>query len=194
MVNKVVDNCNRFQNKFIITGGPGFGKTSVVNELKRIGFDIFNEVALEIINEEIISGGNILPWINRYKFDKKIIKRMIKQYTSHDSKKIAFFDRGLPDLIGWRLFDGLKTTDVNKYVNDYRYERLVFLTEKWPEIFVSKSQRPYSFEQACEINDYLKTGYISRGYEVKILPKTDIKSRANYILENINTLQRKILT
>ena len=39
------------QNLFIITGGPGAGKTTVLTELQRLGFTCVPEVARQIIQE-----------------------------------------------------------------------------------------------------------------------------------------------
>lgn len=181
---------NSHKNKFIITGGPGFGKTSILNKLNELGFETFNEVAREIINEQRVIAGKLLPWLDRKKFDYEVIKRMTNQYHSHNFKKVAFFDRGLPDLVGWRIYDNLSFEDIEKYMNTFRYEKIVFITEEWAEIYSSSVNRPYSFEQACEINKLLARGYLSYGYVVKYLPKVDIHSRVEYIIDNIEAFSQ----
>ena len=49
-------------NLYVITGGPGTGKTTVLRELERRGFAVEEEVARRIIREQMESGGNALPW------------------------------------------------------------------------------------------------------------------------------------
>ena len=44
--------------KFIITGAPGTGKTSIINELKKRGFSISKEISREIIADELKQGGD----------------------------------------------------------------------------------------------------------------------------------------
>jgi predicted ATPase len=52
-------------NLFVISGGPGAGKTIILLELARLGFRYVPEVARQIIQEQIQSGGKALPWADR---------------------------------------------------------------------------------------------------------------------------------
>ena len=47
---------------YVITGGPGTGKTSLIEELKTVGYQTVKEVARDIIKEQQLQGGNALPW------------------------------------------------------------------------------------------------------------------------------------
>lgn len=47
---------------FVVTGGPGAGKTSLITELTRRRFHTIPESDRAIIREEIASGGDALPW------------------------------------------------------------------------------------------------------------------------------------
>lgn len=46
---------------FVVTGGPGAGKTSLITELARGGFHTIPESGRVIIREEMQSGGDALP-------------------------------------------------------------------------------------------------------------------------------------
>ena len=39
--------------KFVITGAPGTGKTSILNHLKTKGYNCIDEISREIISEQI---------------------------------------------------------------------------------------------------------------------------------------------
>jgi len=52
-------------SSYVITGGPGTGKTTVLRELQRRGFAVAEEVARRIIREQIDSGGAAVPWAIR---------------------------------------------------------------------------------------------------------------------------------
>ena len=57
---------------FVITGGPGTGKTSVVNELEKKGFRVLREVARWVSENDIrFKGKNILE-INKKDFQDAI--------------------------------------------------------------------------------------------------------------------------
>ena len=40
--------------RFIVTGAPSTGKSSLINELSNMGYECFNEVSRSIINNENI--------------------------------------------------------------------------------------------------------------------------------------------
>lgn len=46
---------------FVVTGGPGAGKTSLITELARRGFHTIPESGRAIIREEVARGGDALP-------------------------------------------------------------------------------------------------------------------------------------
>ena len=58
-----------YANKFVITGGPGFGKTSLLKELEKKGYKVFHEAARAIIEEQEKLDNPTLPWKNRIEFD-----------------------------------------------------------------------------------------------------------------------------
>ncbi|MFB5945613.1 AAA family ATPase [Albibacterium profundi] len=52
----------RNNNFYIITGGPGVGKTAVIDELQHVGFLTIREEARRIIKEQLSLGGDGVPW------------------------------------------------------------------------------------------------------------------------------------
>ena len=54
--------------RYIITGAPGTGKTAIINTLKERGYCCIDENSREIIAEQIKSKGEILPWKNPQEF------------------------------------------------------------------------------------------------------------------------------
>ena len=51
--------------KYIITGAPGTGKTSIINELKKRGFNCIDEISRDIIAEQNINNQKSLTWKNQ---------------------------------------------------------------------------------------------------------------------------------
>lgn len=56
---------------FIVTGGPGAGKTSLLAELARRGFQTIPESGRAIIREEMARGGDALPWSDRIAYAER---------------------------------------------------------------------------------------------------------------------------
>jgi predicted ATPase len=53
---------NRF---FALTGGPGAGKTTLVEALKARGHVTTEEAGRGVIRDEMRNGGSGLPWVDR---------------------------------------------------------------------------------------------------------------------------------
>lgn len=175
-----------YTNKFVITGGPGFGKTSLLKELEKNGYKVFHEAARAIIEEQEKLDNPILPWKNRTEFDYKLIQKMLVDYQEYNPNYYNFYDRGFPDLIGWRRYAELDTKDIEKIVDSYPYEKLVFITQPWSEIYERNQHRPYSFYEASRINHFLENCYSDLGYFIEYLPKIDIKERTEFVIRKVS--------
>lgn len=174
------------KNVYVISGGPGFGKSSLINALKKKGFYCGEDVAREFIKEQIRIGGKTLPWNNRLEFSKIILKKRVKQYKDAPNGKICFFDRGILDLIGYIVKEGLKVpTEFYKVVEKYKYQEVTFFTPPWQKIFNKKSKRRESFNDAVAIHNSIKKVYKRLGYKTINLPKTSADKRAVFILSKI---------
>lgn len=88
-------------NFHIFTGGPGSGKTSVIEALKARGFSCVDEVGRQITKEQTAIGGNGHHGGDRLKYRELMLSRSIYTYQSIEEREApVFFDRGIPDLVG----------------------------------------------------------------------------------------------
>ncbi|WP_434290434.1 AAA family ATPase [Celeribacter sp. SCSIO 80788] len=84
---------------FVVTGGPGAGKTSLITELARRGFHTVPESGRAIIREEIARGGDALPWADRMAYAERMLERDLSAYSAaHTLSGPVIFDRGTPDI------------------------------------------------------------------------------------------------
>jgi predicted ATPase len=56
---------------FVITGGPGAGKTTLIEALRAAGCVCAPEAGRQIIQDEVASGGTALPWTDPRAFSKR---------------------------------------------------------------------------------------------------------------------------
>ena len=170
----------------IITGGPGFGKTTLIKELEKEGFNGSEELSRQFIQEQINSGGKLLPWVDRLGYSEVMLERGIKQYEETPNNELWFFDRGIPDLIAYIIKDNLKVTEgYYEAARKYRYNQIVFLTPPWEEIYKNDPERKETFEGAEKIHDQIKRIYLSLRYICLDIPKKPVKERVKFILDNI---------
>jgi len=173
---------------YVITGGPGAGKTSLLDELNKQNFKCIPEVAREIIIEQMKSGGDAVPWKNTELYKQIMMDRSVETYysASFENNEISFFDRGIPDTISYaRLLDSPVSKEFDLYAKSLRYNRKVFILPPWQEIYETDSERKQSWEEAVMTYEVLKDTYISYEYELIEIPKIDILKRAEFILQYI---------
>lgn len=179
--------CNA--NFFILTGGPGSGKSSLIHELSR-NFCTISETGRAIIREQVAQSGDALPWKNPALFAQYMLARDVDNYLRHEALTApVFFDRGIPDVLGYVRLSGI--TDLPKaeiYANYYRYNPRIFMLPPWRAIYQQDTERKQDFTLAKETYKMMCKTYIALGYTIITLPKVSIEERAQIVGENLITL------
>ncbi len=171
---------SKYENRYIITGGPGSGKSSLLNALSAKGYQCFEEISRVIIQEQHKIGGDKVPWENLAEFADICFERMGDQLSECKPTRNCFFDRGLPDIIAYVRRGGLNAPA--KYFEKCKdYNKCIFLAPPWKEIFINDDERPESFEDALEISSFLRNTYRELGFTIVELPKLSIKERLLFI-------------
>lgn len=97
-------------NFFVITGGPGVGKTTLINALGELGYLIVPEAARKIIKEQIQNDGEGLPWKNKIHYAQLMLVASLEAYQltiDERSSNITFFDRGVLDTICYMKMENI---------------------------------------------------------------------------------------
>lgn len=172
-------------NFFIITGGPGGGKTSLLENLALKGFSYVPETARQIIRERLSKG--LSPRPDPKTFAREIFDKDYINYTSNSNiPSLLFFDRSFIDSAGM-LFE-CDVDSYNEIKNSHlvnRYNNKVFIAPPWEEIYCNDAERDQSFEESIRIYEWLYEWYGKHRYDVVVLPKDTIENRAGFILNRI---------
>lgn len=178
--------CN---NLFIITGGPGVGKTSLINALNKRGFKTVPEEARIIIQKQILTNGDGLPWKNKNVYSELMLNASIETYliiSSKESSDIVFFDRGILDSICYMKMENISIpAEIESDLNKYRYHEKVFLLPPWLEIYETDNERKQTWEEAVYTYEEMKQTYLEYGYEIIEVPKGIIGERCDFVITTI---------
>lgn len=170
-------------SRFVVTGGPGAGKTTILTALSERGYSHKSESAREIIKERIASGMSPRP--EPVSFAHEILRADIDKYLSiGTNNQLTFFDRGILDaLYMLNAVNAISSEEVARYIRDYPYNNVVFLLPPWKQIYVNDSERDQTFEEAIEVFEGMKKWYLKWGYETLEVPKSNTTERISFILE-----------
>ncbi|ULQ58644.1 AAA family ATPase [Brucepastera parasyntrophica] len=173
----------------IITGGPGAGKTTLINELSLRGYKTVPETAREIIRHQMETGGEGLPWKNRELYTQLMLECSIRSYTetyNKESEEAIFFDRGILDTFCYAKMIAMTISgEMNASAYQYKYNRQVFLLPAWKEIYGTDTERKQSWEEAVFTYEMMKKTYMEYDYDIIEVPKVTAEKRADFILDTI---------
>lgn len=174
-------------NFFIFTGGPGSGKSMLLELMQSKGYAVVPEVARGIIQQQNLIGGNATHVGDQVAFCDLMLQASIKDYQQHmDSDQVTFFDRGIPDLLGYaRMIKMQDHTPVLNAIGLYRYNPLVFVFPPWQAIYQNDTERVQDYKEAVHTHDCVRQAYIDSGCQVFEVPKTTPEERVDFILHTI---------
>lgn len=171
----------------VIIGGPGTGKTTLLEALKDKGFSCFPEISREVIMEARKQGIEQLFLEKPLLFSELLLEGRIKQFQNACKAPgdIVFIDRGIPDVLAYMHYIGDSyPAFFDAACKDHKYSR-IFILPPWEEIYTSDEARYETFEQAQLLYGHLRETYTGYGYELIEVPKDSVENRVNFILEKL---------
>ncbi len=172
---------------FIITGGPGSGKSTVIDVLAKRGISTMPESGRAIIQDQVAIGGKALPWSDREAFAELMLSWEMRSYRMAIAPKgPVIFDRGVPDVLGYLRLSGLSIpAHIQRAAQIFRYNRRVFIAPPWREIFQIDAERKQSFEEAQATYEAMIETYSGLGYSLIQLPLDSVEQRVQVVLAAI---------
>ncbi|QNM86755.1 ATP-binding protein [Polaribacter pectinis] len=176
------------QQKIVLIGGPGTGKTSVLNELIKRNYFCMPEVSREVTLKAKEKGIDQLFLTEPLLFSKLLLEGREQQFITADNSKnkLVFFDRGIPDVHAY--LDFFKTEYPATFIEKskkYKYNK-IFHFSPWEEIHTTDNERYETFEESIIIDKFLIDAYLKVGYSIINVPFGTIEERTNFIINSLS--------
>jgi len=168
--------------KYVITGGPGIGKTTVIELLASMDYEIVPETARIIIEEQKLLQEGVFPWDNLEKFQEIVASRQIEQEEKINRFPV-FLDRSIIDGHGYAQNGRVKTPDQVLDLARGRYDK-VFILEPLSS-YETDSVRFEDIGEAKQIHDSIIKAYEEFGYEPIYVPVLPPEERVRFILDQL---------
>jgi len=174
--------------KIALIGGPGTGKTTLINALKAKGFACMEEISRQVTLEAQQKGIDQLFLEDPLLFSEHLLLGRQNQFLKADdlNHEIVFFDRGLPDVVAY--LDYLKSSYPESFktiCSQHKYN-YIFILKPWKAIYEQDNERYETFEQALIIHNFLMETYTSYGYSIIETPFGTVQERIDFILDHLN--------
>ena len=174
----------RSTNWYVITGGPGSGKTTTVNLLKGRGYKTTIEHARHYIDTQRITGKTVEEIRNnQQEFQLGILDMQIEQEAILFPDEIVFLDRALPDALAYFKFLNLPIED--KLINALKtasYKK-IFILDFLP--LVNDYARREDEAAQKKIHSLISEVYESLPFPMIHVPILQPEDRVDFILKNL---------
>lgn len=169
--------------KYVLTGGPGTGKSSIILHLEMKGEHVVRESAEDYIKLRQAQGYKE-PWTEK-DFQDKILELQL-QREKRVPKNIGrvFIDRGILDGLAYYQIAGKEPSDkMTESLKEFenRYDK-VFLIENLGACEKNEIRRE-DLEESVKIAEKQLENYTDYGYKVKKVPSLTVKERVEMILK-----------
>ena len=172
----------------VLIGGPGTGKTTLIEKLTEMGYICYPEISREVIMEARKQGIEQLFLEKPLLFSELLLEGRKKQFNNAvaDASPLVFIDRGIPDVLAYMHYIGDSyPAFFDQACHDHKYTKIFFLPP-WQEIYTADEARYENYEQAALIAGHLQETYKKYGYQLIEVPKDTPDNRILFILGQLS--------
>ncbi len=175
--------------RFVLTGGPGAGKSTLVAALGARGHRTFAEAGRSILRLQDAIGGLAHAARSPRDYAEAMLTWDMRSWAETEPfDGPAFFDRGVPDTIGYlRLIGRPVPPHMERAALAFRYADPVFVAPPWRAIYGTDSERRQDWNVAVATHDAVRAVYEGLGYRLVELPRAPVDARADFVLAHACT-------
>jgi len=167
--------------KYVITGGPCSGKTTMIYAISSRGFNILQESSRKVMKKYGIHPNNDFANFQKIVMKEQIeIEKSLRKCNFNE----VFLDRSIIDSYTYSKFGGLKyPEEIQNIIRNTDYDKIFFL--EMLEEYRRDRERWETKEIARHIGNELYKTYIDFGYEPISVPPLPFEDRVDFILNRI---------
>ena len=170
--------------KYVLTGAPFTGKTTVLDIIKANGYPVVPETARMVIEEEQAKESAILPWKDLSLFQEKVVMKQA-QLESEIFGRHVFLDRGILDSYAYSKL-GNVDAPLHAYKDAHLRYAQVFILELLPG-YTPDTVRKETADYRHQIHQALFEAYEQFGYAPIVVPILSPENRAEFIRRHIDS-------
>lgn len=173
-------------NWYVITGGPGSGKSTTITLLKKRGLFTTTEAARDYFERQMALGFTIEQIrSDPQKLQNGIAEGYLEIERNLDPKQTVFLDRGIPDNFSYFEHYNLSVPPHLKKAYDECGYKAVFHLERLP--LKNDHVRTENEEEVQKITDLGYAAYLDKKANIIHVPVMGKEARVDYILDYIKT-------
>lgn len=171
-------------NWYVITGGPGSGKTTTVNILRERGYITTMEHARHFLDTQRLKGRTIEEVRkSQLEFQHGVLKMQIEQEEEIAPYVQVFLDRAVPDALAYYRYLELPVDDLLKNALEKVSYKKVFIMDPLP--LVNDYARTENVEAQQKIHQLITEVYEALPFPVVYVPVLPAQERVDFILKNL---------
>lgn len=178
------------KNWHIITGGPSTGKTTLQQEMAKLGYATVEEAARLEIDDAVAKGIGVLELREDEKrFQDDVVRRRVKLEAQVPRGKVTFLDRGMQDSLAYfRYYNFPIEPWITKLIAQAKYGH-VFLMEPLP-VYKKDYARTEVLDFNDHITDLLYRAYVEHGMRPILVPPVSVPERVRIVLKHLEEKEK----
>lgn len=171
--------------KIVLSGAGCCGKTTIINELEKKGFDVLEEIPRKVLEER----KNFLVNFEEIKTRQLLmLERQVEQEKEFDDNPpildLIFCDRSCVDILAYfEHYLGEVPQELVERIKKLKYDKIFVLDRLKLENDGTRVEKDDN--EAQKIHKKIIECYKKLGYDVVEVPVMEIDKRASFILKNI---------